>query len=352
MHVQPSAAVRLEHRAPEQSHVSRRHDDVDPTTPKEIRHGAVEGLPALEILRVEDGGLDAVGLGPFERLHGGTIREHEGDPGTADGVVEKRLQVRPGAGNEHRDPLPHGRGHATRGARPRRPYAIGVKAEERAHGIPERAEDAGSTAPEAVADPAARAGDGGSEAALHDRCVHHPSRTAIARCSACDEPVCLTCAVPVRGRVLGPECLATELGDPEISTPPEPDRAVTGSWVAFSGAVLALLATAGPWTRTGAGDRLLGAWVPSVRWSMVAAVAATTLLPAAWWFRTHTARAGAILMILGGTAIALASALAIAFPPTFQAASWGPWVAATGGAIAVAGAVANIVAEPRPRQGV
>jgi hypothetical protein len=164
--------------------------------------------------------------------------------------------------------------------------------------------------------------------------------------------VCLACAVPVRGRVLGPECLADELGDPGISTPPEPDRPVTGSWVAFAGALLALLATAGPWTRTGAGDRFLGAWVPSVRWSMVAAVAATALLPVAWWFRTHPARAGAILMIVGGIAIALASALAIAFPPTFQAASWGPWVAATGGTIAVAGAVANIVAEPRPGQGV
>jgi hypothetical protein len=152
--------------------------------------------------------------------------------------------------------------------------------------------------------------------------------------------------------VLGPECLAAELGDPAISTPPEPDRAVAVSWVAFAGAVLALLATVGPWTRTGAGDRLLGAWVPSVRWSMVAAVAATALLPAAWWFRTHPTRSGAILMIVGGTAIALASALAIAFPPTFQAASWGPWVGATGGSIAVAGAVANIVAEPRPRQGV
>jgi hypothetical protein len=152
--------------------------------------------------------------------------------------------------------------------------------------------------------------------------------------------------------VLGPECLAAELGDPAISTPPEPDRAVAGSWVAFSGAVLALLATVGPWTRTGAGHRLLGAWVPSVRWSMMAAVVAAALLPAAWWFRTHPARAGAIIMMLGGTAIALASALAIAFPPTFQAASWGPWVAATGGTIAVAGAVANILAESSPRQGV
>ena len=149
--------------------------------------------------------------------------------------------------------------------------------------------------------------------------------------------------------MLGPECLA-ELGDPALATPPEPDRAVSGSWAAVAGAVVALLATAGPWTRTGAGDRLLGAWVPSIRWSMVAAVAAIALLPAAWWFRVHGTRAGATLVIVGGTTVAAASGLAIAFPPTFQIASWGPWLAAVGGAIAVA--VASTVVGPRPRQGV
>lgn len=227
-----------------------------------------------------------------------------------------------------------------------------MKAEERAHGTPERANDAGSPALEEAPDRLSQPATDGSEAAAHERCIHHPSRTAIARCSACDEPVCLACAVPVRGRVLGPECLATELGDPAITTPPEPDRAVAGSWVAVVGAALALLATVGPWTRTGAGDRLFGAWVPSIRWSMVAVVAAAALLPAAWWFRSHPARAGSILVIVGGTAIAVASALAIAFPPTFQAASWGPWVAALGGTIAVAGAIAGLVIGSRPGQGV
>jgi len=151
--------------------------------------------------------------------------------------------------------------------------------------------------------------------------------------------------------VLGPECLAAELDDPAITAPPESDRSVAGSWAAVVGAVLALLATVGPWTRTGAGDRMFGAWVPSLRWSMVAAVAAALLVPAAWWFHARGARSAA-LVILGGTAIAVASALAIAFPPTFQAASWGPWVAAIGGVIAVAGAIANTVIGARPRQGV
>jgi hypothetical protein len=221
-----------------------------------------------------------------------------------------------------------------------------MKAEERAHGIPERPEDAG---PPAMDD--RPAGPQGHEAGAHERCVHHPSKAAVARCSVCEEPVCLSCAVPVRGRVLGPECLA-ELGDPALTTPPEPDPAMVGSWVAVAGAVLALLATAGPWTRTGAGDRLLGAWVPSLRWSMVAAVAAVALLPAAWWFRSHDSASGTVLVIIGGTAVASASALAIAFPPTFQAASWGPWVAAIGGLTAVTGALAKALVERHPGQGV
>ena len=162
----------------------------------------------------------------------------------------------------------------------------------------------------------------------------------------------MACAVPVRGRVLGPECLATELGDPAITTPPEPDRTLVGSWLSVAGAALALFATAGPWTRTGAGDRLFGAWVPSFRWSMVAAVASAILLPAVWWFHRHEARSGAIVAIVGGTTVTAASVLAIAFPPTFQVASWGPWVAAVGGAIAAAGGIANVVMGARPGQGV
>ena len=215
--------------------------------------------------------------------------------------------------------------------------------------MPERPDDEDPTFPEASGDRPAQ--PDGREATAHERCVHHPSKAAVARCSTCEEPVCLSCAVPVRGRVLGPECLA-ELGDPSLTTPPEPDRAVAGSWGAVAGALLAVLATAGPWTRTGAGDRLLGAWVPSLRWSMVAAVAAIALLSAAWSFRAHGRRSGGVLVILGGTAVASAAALAIAFPPTFQAASWGPWVAAIGGVVAVAGTIANMLGRRHPRQGV
>ena len=110
VHVQPAATIRFEHRGTEQAHVPGRQDGVDPAIAEEVHHRPVEGLPPLEVLRPEHGGLDTVRFRPFERLHVRTVGEHERDPGTADGVIEEGLQVRPGTGNEHRDPLPHGRG--------------------------------------------------------------------------------------------------------------------------------------------------------------------------------------------------------------------------------------------------
>ena len=64
MHVQPATSVCLEHRRAEQAHVPGRDDDVDPAIAEEIDHGAVEALPAFEVLRLEHGGLDAIGLAP------------------------------------------------------------------------------------------------------------------------------------------------------------------------------------------------------------------------------------------------------------------------------------------------
>jgi hypothetical protein len=223
-----------------------------------------------------------------------------------------------------------------------------VEAEERIRTTPEASE---STGPGLERDRADRSGEAPG-AAAHERCVHHPSRAAVARCSVCEEPVCLTCAVPVRGRTIGPECLATELGDPALTVPPEPAPSASGSVPALLGAALSVVATIGPWTRTGAGDRLFGALVPSVRWSTIAAAAAIVLLVAAWWSITKRTRTWTIVVLVAGGVVVAASALAIVLPPTFQAASWGPWLGAAGGTIAVVATIVGIVREPGPGQGV
>lgn len=187
---------------------------------------------------------------------------------------------------------------------------------------------------------------------VHDRCAHHPGRAAVARCSRCGEPVCVSCAVPVRGRVLGPECLAEELGDPALTLPADPEPR-EGAWQwALAGAATALVATVGPWTATGAGHRVFGAWVTSVRWSMLAALASVALLAAAWWLRRSVPSHGSIAVGLLGSVVVVASGLAIVFPPTFQRASWAPWLAVMGGALAIVGAIGVALGGRRPVQGV
>jgi hypothetical protein len=223
-----------------------------------------------------------------------------------------------------------------------------VEAEERIRETPDASE---ATGPGPDRDRAAGTGEAPG-AIAHERCLHHPSRAAVVRCRVCEEAICLACAVPVRGRAIGPECLATELGDPALAMPPEPAPPRTGSFAALVGATLSVVATIGPWTRTGAGDRLLGAWVPSVRWSTVAAAAALVLLAAAWWFRAKGTRVWATLVVVAGGVVAAASALAIVLPPTFQTASWGPWLGAAGGSIAAVGTILGVVRESRPGQGV
>lgn len=226
-----------------------------------------------------------------------------------------------------------------------------MEAEERADGVRGIPEDAAPTA-RGAPDTRAAPSDTDGRADPHDRCRHHPGRAAVARCAACGDPVCLSCAVPVRGRVLGPGCVAEELGDPALTMPPEPDVSVHGAAWALAGALLALLATVGPWTRAGSGARLLGAWVPTVRWSTIAALASVVLIVVAWWFRASGSGAARTLVIVAGLVVLVASALAIAFPPIFQVASWGPWAAALGGGVAAGAAIGSRASERRPAQGV
>jgi hypothetical protein len=216
-----------------------------------------------------------------------------------------------------------------------------VEAEERDRLVARRPDGAAETSDGAEERPPL----GTETPSPHERCAHHPGRPAIARCDRCEEAVCLACAVPVRGRVLGPGCVAAELGDPGLTAPPETERGAW--WIAVGGALVALVGTAAPWTRTGAGDRIMGAWVLDVRWSMVAAIAAVALLVVTWRGVGARARSGVVAL---GLVVSIASALAIAFPPTFQVASWGPWVSAVGGAVAALAAWL-LAREPRPTRG-
>ena len=172
-----------------------------------------------------------------------------------------------------------------------------------------------------------------------ERCSRHPARSAIARCDGCGRPLCLPCAVPVRGLVLGTECLpGRSAGDQErdanggaLALALTPERIVVG--VAFA---LALVATVVPWTRVGVGSGVFGAWASAPRWATLSAIAAAA--GCATWIVQHVgARAprgfDVALAVLGGL-VAVGALLAITRPPAFTRTWIGPWVALAAGSTA------------------
>lgn len=166
-----------------------------------------------------------------------------------------------------------------------------------------------------------------------ERCANHPSRLTVGTCELCGRPLCVECAVPVRGRVLGTECLSEVLGeDTPTSIPPRTwrrnrspiDRAI-GAFLA-----VAVLVTLLPWTRFGTGSGFAGAWAIDRRWSMLAAFGAVLTLVA--WLgpgrRPAVARAAATL---GGAVIAVGSLLAALNPPPFTKPALAPWIGLVAG---------------------
>ena len=186
-----------------------------------------------------------------------------------------------------------------------------------------------------------------------ERCAVHPTRSSVSRCSNCRRPLCLTCAVPVRGRVLGPECLAEELG---ADAPPEPSprAAVPGGRLrAIAGwaLVVALAATLLPWSRFGVGSGVFGAWGRQVRWAHLATLASGAGI-LVWLVRRMLGdgdRRGFDVAIAVLGALTFAGALlAISRPPPFTHTAVGPWVAGIAGAVACAAALMSLRSTRNP----
>ena len=173
-----------------------------------------------------------------------------------------------------------------------------------------------------------------------ERCEVHPGRDAAAHCASCGRPICVRCAVPVRGRVLGPECLREALGD---EAPPEPtpkrDRRPTAEVIAGAAFCAAVVVTLFPWTRFATGSGFAGAWASDRRWSMLAATAAVGGLVSWTSGRRWPRLASQAQIILGvlGVLGAVGAGMALAHPPPFKHASLFPAVAAV---LLLAGAVA------------
>src|SRR2546423_13270757 len=104
-----------------------------------------------------------------------------------------------------------------------------------------------------------------------ERCSTHPSVPAVTHCADCDRPMCLACAIPVRGGVRGAECLPDDAAPAGEDDSPS-ERSRRGAALAGLGSLAALVTTLFPWTRFGTGSGALGAWGTG-RWSLLAALA-------------------------------------------------------------------------------
>lgn len=176
------------------------------------------------------------------------------------------------------------------------------------------------------------------------RCPRHASSPVVGNCDGCGEPLCLACAVPVRGRVLGPVCLETELGgppSPSLPADPLPDPARR---IADASLLAVLLATILPWSGVGLGAGPFGAWgTDDPRWAsmvVIASLVGCSLLSMARLRGERLTRIADRTVAASALTSTSAAVLAILVPPPYTSPAVGAWVAVAAGAVASAASVA------------
>jgi hypothetical protein len=162
--------------------------------------------------------------------------------------------------------------------------------------------------------------------------------SSVASCDACGRPLCVTCAVPVRGTTIGPECLATVLEEPPPSVQVPAPLPPRGEWPAIAGFGLVVALGILPWSKVGEGSRLFGAWAPN--WSLLAASAGLAGLAIALLarYRPMDQRLETAAYAVLGALVAVGSVLHLANPPFLSEASASPLLALAGAALALFGA--------------
>jgi len=185
--------------------------------------------------------------------------------------------------------------------------------------------------------------DEGQAPARAGRCANHPAVARVGVCDACGRPLCVACATPVRGRLIGPECLSTVLVEPPPDRPIPAPIPRGGDLVAAAGFALALLSSILPWSR-GLVSGPFSAW--TWHWSLIAcllAAAGTSVSLLAWRRprRPTLETAVEVGLAVGTGTFAL---LHTAFPPSLSEPTAAPALAFLGAAVALGGAVAKAMA--------
>jgi len=177
------------------------------------------------------------------------------------------------------------------------------------------------------------------------RCANHPGETQVAACDVCGRPLCVACAVPVRGSVVGPECVAEVV--PDVAEPAVPGRPRSwGQRATVAGFSLVLVASILPWARYGDASGWMQAWAP--HWSLLVVTASLAGLVAVYVFRRRRSDpALEAVVLLGLSALALLGAVlhGVHPPPLSTATTVGWGLGLTGAVLATVGAIANMVRE-------
>ncbi len=181
--------------------------------------------------------------------------------------------------------------------------------------------------------------------AQRSRCHTHPGRAAIGACGACGRPGCLECAIPVRGELVGQECLRRVLPDPPPLPDPGPAGPSLADRVAATAFAVAAMVSLFAWSRFGAGAGGFTPWgLSPPRWAWLAgAPAVIGLLLASVGARARSRLPGALrgwLAVLFGGIVLSGAVLFVWWPPFATRANFVPWIAAAAATTAVGAGVA------------
>jgi hypothetical protein len=190
----------------------------------------------------------------------------------------------------------------------------------------------------------------GQASARPGRCANHPTVARATSCEVCDRPLCIACAVPVRGQVIGPECLSTVLVDPPpVQHLPLPIPS-GGDRLTLLGFGALVFVSVLPWSRVGAGAGFFGAWTP--HWSLVAALAgvlgAVSIL--AWRYRPIDPRVEVAVSAILAIVAASAAYLHHRHPLLRGEYTVWPWFAVASAGLAILGALVKLAALIRARR--
>jgi hypothetical protein len=176
------------------------------------------------------------------------------------------------------------------------------------------------------------------------RCTNHPGAKRVGKCTICALPLCVTCAVPVRGTIVGVECLGRVVDDPPPRRKPPFTANTRVRPVAVAGFGLALVASVFPWSRFGNDSGWLQAW--TINWSLLAASAAAAgVLFAVLALRRPPDPRTETLAYLGlALLVAFGALLHLDRPPPLSASSLVPWLAVAGSVVAFGAGLAQAVA--------